>query len=910
MRFYWYRICVEACTFKKNALKPLWSILAFYALLGFHSAALAQDANISISNDNFNEKWLEHLIKIKVDSVRLAHDCKPLINDSILYVASEYHAAYMQEKGRIGHYESDDPIKKTPQLRAEYFGAKNYGVGENVLVSPYNSVIRNKKKKIRQTNTYEALAFAIVEGWVNSPGHYKNMITPSYQITGVAVALDQVSNKVYACQKFARIQYHYSFSESKTLFPHSTFVPREPRTDFSGIPSELLKHDHPWKVRHNELKKCDHCEKVVRQQPPITLRYQKGYFILRVEDSEYVKQLLRKRKDGFAVEIVGFDDYVCGNPDYYEKPSRRNGQCKLNGTLLKPVYRNASMIGYRRKKRDKNIRFLSYITSADSIPFFQRFPRYKSAKFSSEFFELKLGKLPKNITGYWAHNLVYLQDKEVCHVDYFTGYCGAIFSDTVPTKFLALEPGGDYHFSPDSGHLDFEVPFRKNQTTFASSDIAPFTDSLSSLVYTIDSIRVKAYSSAEGDSIKNAHLQVERAKKIVEVLQEHQQRPIPLKIETATSWDELYHGLRLNRKWNFLGKLTKEELLQQLNNGYADSLEFMLQDQRKAEITLDYTIDVTDENLEYYIWKEYEDYLLSLRNPRLTDRKQLQLLRSITGLYTFTHRSVVEGKIDTAFLAGLPMPKSYKTYLPLCEKFILYGFQFPTAFQHNASWSKNKDALRNTMVKNHGERLSRRFIYNDCRLRVEELHQKKLVSTEDVQLIIDEMELISRFYVSSRKVESYIDQLVFNLNMILLNHVFTSPSDGSDPNITKCLRQIHAYYVKYDLINDSLEVVLARAYVHHGEINKAVVLLRKYANNEEALTYLMPLEYTHSSSLGAENYYQRLIALADQMETKNWCNLFLADCKIPFQAFDHEQLRNVFCAKCMVENDFMKELFE
>jgi hypothetical protein len=49
---------------------------------------------------------------------------------------------------------------------------------------------------------------------------------------------------------------------------------------------------------------------------------------------------MKNKWDGFAVELVVFDDYMCSNPDYYTKASRRNGQCEINGRMLKPLYRD------------------------------------------------------------------------------------------------------------------------------------------------------------------------------------------------------------------------------------------------------------------------------------------------------------------------------------------------------------------------------------------------------------------------------------------------------------------------------------------------------------------------------------------------------------------------------------------
>jgi hypothetical protein len=67
----------------------------------------------------------------------------------------------------------------------------------------------------------------------------------------------------------------------------------------------------------------------------------------------------------------------------------------------------------------------------------------------------------------------------------------------------------------------------------------------------------------------------------------------------------------------------------------------------------------------------------------------------------------------------------------------------------------------------------------------------------------------------------------------------------------------------------------------------------------------MKLSYQHPSYLSpgevldfADSYYMRLIELAYSMETTLWCSLFFQQCGIPFQAFDNEALRTIFCERC------------
>ncbi len=63
---------------------------------------------------------------------------------------------------------NENATTKTPQLRAEYYGALNYLVGENVMKTSANTFVKSKKGKIFDTNTYKGLANNIVTAWVNS----------------------------------------------------------------------------------------------------------------------------------------------------------------------------------------------------------------------------------------------------------------------------------------------------------------------------------------------------------------------------------------------------------------------------------------------------------------------------------------------------------------------------------------------------------------------------------------------------------------------------------------------------------------------------------------------------------------------------------------------------------------------
>jgi len=882
------------------AIKSL--LLTVYLLC--YSSVYSQNENSLIDNDNFNERYLEYLIKIKIDSVRKLYNCKPLVNDSILYVASKHHADYMLKANKLTHDESSAKTK-TPQLRAEFYGAKNYLVGENVILSSYNVDIKNKKGKTLPTNTYGELAYSLVDGWVNSPGHFKNIITPDYNITGLSITVDKKNNVVYSCQKFAKKLYQYTFYETKSMFPYSEYVPEPIISSFNGINNQLLSHKHEWGLKHDDLEKCNECLILTKDAPPYTLRVENGSFILKFENSEYVKQLINDKNDGFAVEIVYFDDYMCGNPDYYKKPSRRNGQCKLNGTLLNPLYRNELYKGYKKRKVDKEIKFLSYILKSDSIPFFKRFYSYKLHKFSSAYYEINVGKTPKN-GGLWSHNLIYIQDKQICDVDYFTDYCGETYFDTLDAALPIFDTTAYYRFKPDTTSLFFEIPFKKNDYTFTKEDISPFLNSFKSQVYKIDSILIKAYSSVEGDSLANDQLQIKRAQSIVDILQKNQTETIKTNIQTFSSWDHFYKSLRTSKKWNFLSKLNKNDLLKKINGTYSDSLEFILEKERKAQIKMYCSIDTVDRNLQYFIIKEYNSLIDSVDKWKRDETKTKFFINKLHILFSYSYRLVHSSKVDTAIFEKLLLPDNAD--LSFCEKFMLYSYEFPKVFRNNKTWLSRALSIESAIVKEGINKASDEFIYCYSNNKIEHFNKGKVVSKNEIQSVIDNLELLKYKYESSSFYETNIDKLNYNLNMNLLSKSFLIDMKANASEAEKAINHLFAYYTKNNKLNDTVALKLAKFAVKYDNVFLAIKILEPFKNNETVMAYLVPLYYQHSSTEGSEDYYNLLLSLSKSMTPEVWCNMFISQCKLPFQAFDHEALRNVFCEKCMQLNNFTKEL--
>ncbi len=893
-----------------NTTHPI--LLLFLLFFGF--SAHTQNESTLLGQGEINEKYLEHLIKIKIDSVRFAHDCQPLVNDSILYIAAEHHSNFMQINKRLTHYEDESPTTNSPQLRAEFYGAKNYFVGENVLKTKVNANIKSKKAKVSgnkarviHTNTYGSLATSIVYGWVNSPGHFKNIINPEYQITGVSI--NSKGGTIFACQKFATVLYKYNFTESPTLFQYSDYIPKPAITSFNNVEKALIAHyKYEWNLSHDSQEKCTDCEKQINDPPYLTLRYEKGDFILRVENSEFVQNIIQDKKDGFAVEIVEYNDYACGNPEYYEKPSRRNEQLKTNGILIKPLYRNELSKGYKKRKKKKDVKFLSYLFGADSVKFKNRFPNYKMAQYSSEYFEIKLGKLPKDISGLWAHNLIYIQDGEICHIDYFTGHCSDLYMDTVAFDFMPLDTHAiPFKFQDQKKRKYFEIPFEQNKSTYSKKDIAPFIESLKNVDYTVDSIHIKASASVEGDSISNHALLRKRASSILAVWQNNQKRTIKTKVETEIAWNHFYSKIRANAKYRELGRADKATVIKALNDSKTqEALEPILAAERKANITLFISVPPSDKNLEFLIQENLNEIDQILNQAEISPEQQKSALDDLNSLYALAHQKAVEGKISIDFFASLKLPIIYKSDIRLMEKFLLYGCEFPKAFTKNEQWSKDREGIRILLAQQPVKDVSPVFWYDHAYLITRELINSKKITQDKIQVALDVLQPLRNFYYSDTIAQNNIESLNFNLNMMLLNMVFPSDPIANTEGAETALDQVALYYAKHDTTSAERILNMARMSVYYNNTVQAQRLTIPYLDKPKVIQYIVPLAYTHSSAPLSNLYYAYLIELSKTMDKSIWCNMFMNNCGIPFQAFDHEDLRNTFCEACQEENEYLK----
>lgn len=180
----------------------------------------AQVPDSAINPDHFNRALMEHFIKIRIDIVRHGKRLGILQNDSCLYQAAVDQAMYLVKKTEIGHIQNNRK-KNTPMDRAHYYKADYPMIGENVARIYYLTNMQMKKvsKKPVFLRTYDEAAAEMVEGWVHSPPHYKNILTPPFDLTGVAISVNPRDKSITGVQVFGMAPQGYRPTKSSKFFP-------------------------------------------------------------------------------------------------------------------------------------------------------------------------------------------------------------------------------------------------------------------------------------------------------------------------------------------------------------------------------------------------------------------------------------------------------------------------------------------------------------------------------------------------------------------------------------------------------------------------------------------------------------------------------------------------------------------
>ena len=415
---------------------------------------------------------------------------------------------------RAKYLDHNQPKSKrlyAPWDRVEHFDGTHPDVGENLLFDIP-----------REGQTYEELAESMFQGWKNSPGHFANMIGERYFRSGLQFEYDPKLNRLYAAQVFSG-------------------VPWEP-------PVSAKLYNKTWRLKEKEPRYCNACQRInfLKEKYAQRTYVQNDSIFIHFQDIRGAKDLLRRKKDGFAVDILLRSQFPCDGPNQY------HGSPLHDGILLKPQY--AKRLVKKNPLAEKK-EFRGY-----------------------------LGQLPPNL-GQVELDIRILQSKRVCRA---INPLPLQMED--PYLFHLAKPmdtlSGKLPTDLERRKLEFVIPFEKAKYDYTPADIQPMLDSIRASGETIFGIRIQAYSSVEGPTALNLELQEKRARSMYEAIQTVQPEEIRFRKATAENWKAFEQDLK-DGPYAYLLDLPRDSVKRKLEEPeLAGALEPILAQHRKAEVIL------------------------------------------------------------------------------------------------------------------------------------------------------------------------------------------------------------------------------------------------------------------------------------------------------------------------------------
>jgi uncharacterized protein YkwD len=180
-------------------------LLTVVLILGFaHADATARRQN---PQPVVEATDLANRIHVQINEKRKQHGLRLLAWNNALSRIAAQHSRDMANRNYLGH---DSPEGKTFSDRYQQggysceirIGNLVYAGAENIALSRlYNSMTTENGIAQYNWNSAQDIVLKTVDGWMNSPGHRKNILTPYWRHEGIGIEIGP-GNKIYITQNF------------------------------------------------------------------------------------------------------------------------------------------------------------------------------------------------------------------------------------------------------------------------------------------------------------------------------------------------------------------------------------------------------------------------------------------------------------------------------------------------------------------------------------------------------------------------------------------------------------------------------------------------------------------------------------------------------------------------------------
>jgi uncharacterized protein YkwD len=856
------------CKKTKFNFIPLKTVLLAFILIN-SVLSLAQDPKQRVHLSSPNFKFIEHLIKEKVDSIRISNKLPPLINDTTLYLSSRDHARYLTRAEDLSHYQSGSRRKRTYTERAIRFGAEDYYVSENIgLVT-----LADKNLPEESRLTHVQAADYIVKKWIASAGGLANILAPSHAIVGVGSWYDKDKFELRVACSFAAVTNSYKPYTSWDFFPYSYDKP------INIEPYRTVRPDkrYEWGLNPRPSKTIlDNYKRMGRLINSFGLITRNDSIFVVFNNVRRVETLFKSSSDGIAIEIIPSSYYSCGEKN--RLPIRREEEFTVKGEILQPVYKDYLLEKINEQKRKPKVD-LRYVAT-----------------------------IPEKYAGKnYAVNLIILINNRIADI---------LTVNQTPTKVfdlaLSLAPAKNAFPSADlyvprlkRDTLMLRVYFDQNKT-----DILPMIgDSVRRWVQDkeIQRSAVYAYASVEGSERGNRALADRRADEMIVFFNPSNGKPITPTVVTRENWFDFFRDIK-DSKYHFLGNLDTEQIREYVNNKLnSRELEPILARQRFTDLKILAYKVVNDISIDGLAISEYnnlyEQIKLECMNQPIPCVASLPLVQRMELIQMFLLNRNIIGRVSWNKLDKLPIALISGGDFDVNSEPLskLYYNKYRYILSHRGENLSHSDSLHilselskypypdPIIAYNYFVTLSRA----GDKYQFQPFYQQRTLN--EIERLITSLESISfndtivnqiRLFYHFKKVEQeyFINRLGDFETILKPSLDYIANFYKTNPPKLRFAKDLSMFFSAFQRF-DEAQLVIEPFALGEPRNNEAFILYIKYF-------------YANSRVKQSTDFYQLLKDAGDILTPKEWCNLFHGEWPINIQVLDHEPLHIMYCRMC------------
>ncbi len=799
-------------------------MIAIYAQGMFFAIVLAQRPQDYIDPDKFNDKLLANLVIDSLNKIRSNANMDQMLANDVLTKAAVEQSTFMSISKKVS-LSGSSKEKLTTSRRIEAYGGTGRGQ-EIVLALPI-------MKMAKTYFTYEQVASDIIRKVERSKKNHEVITNVTSFYIGIGNTLDAAGKKVYTSIVIGGLE---SINQGKKLR--------------KLLDMKYSKRDYGLTL--GNAKDCRNCERFDDLQAlQQSIHLQQGKVLLEYGNLRKMKKLFPHSNDGIGIDIVQKQQYPCDTFNIFDS------KLMHRGVFLKPIY--AKDLFKKNTYQERDNRYSAYICK---IP--RRYLRHLGEGYEINLNVIQKGKFCKRITRTFVENDL---AKRVAS--------SGLYPDTLQEKDFTPVVSRE----TVNNKIAFKVPFEKNKFEFKPKDIQPLLDELAQPKYDINEINIKAFTSLEGDSIKNAVLQIKRAKSIVEALEKINKRSLINDVTTEDGWEQFFKDANQTEVYSRFAQLPKEKILDTIKHDSAlrAAIEPLLAKQRYAEVELKITYQTEGKEEQNFVQYSLDEAIKANNPKKALAIQRFAISQAMSGHYSPQKLMTMQ----------LPMKKEY-TNLLINQVFLQYRFENLDTLSEKLVtqlYEIYKMAPTSEFAKfNQLVAFVKRGIIKDdkdvelTQSRIDELYKSKLIPKDEVDLL--------NFDFQMKIISIYdLDELGVQNKLVIaatekIKKLFT-PEGASSNTADNAIK---------------LSLLLAR----HGDYRYAQKLLTPFLDDPNVPEKLIFL-YISVASRYRENWFipqfRQALSIAREKNPTRYCQLF-SDPYLSIQVLEHPLIKKEFCQTC------------